>query len=478
MEREDEETGMIEKEEGGKKVWKDVVIGVLLLCTLSLGISTALLAAKAANKASSIGEFFCQISGTIPSTPAPAPSPPVISTELSKVVDETMSACSNQGYKYTGETNCTCMDCYTGARCQTFVGADKCSIDANGGSPYMFAEYWVRYPETEFQMKLSERLGYLPAGIRSRLEEGIRKLHKLAGNAVTDNMNIVFGDGSTPLLTLVSTILQSSTNSLPLKVWAQKPFYSGYSSLSYANLVKFVGDEENRTTAAADEKVVEYVTSPNNPDGEIRTGVLSHPLTVFDKAYSWPMYTFIDQPFNTSAHPLSLWTLSKVTGHASSRVGWALVGDKKLADAMQAMACPIGCPVESQLVAIRAIEHVLSTQGELMKWGRAKFTERWGRIGEVFRNVSCYKVRNPRAEGYDRYDQKVYKQTPPYLWMECLNLPDQKSCGDMLRSYGMKCRDGEYFGMPKSFARLSLYVASPVFNVLIQKLTNMFANTC
>lgn len=63
--------------------------------------------------------------------------------------------------------------------------------------------------------------------------------------------------------------------------------------------------------------VIEFVTSPNNPDGELKTSVLGG-KTIYDHAYFWPHFTPIPGP---SDHDLMIFTLSKLTGHAGVRFG-------------------------------------------------------------------------------------------------------------------------------------------------------------
>ena len=64
--------------------------------------------------------------------------------------------------------------------------------------------------------------------------------------------------------------------------------------------------------------VIEFVTSPNNPDGELKTSVLGK-KNIYDHAYLWPHFTPITGP---SDHDLMIFTLSKLTGHAGVRFGY------------------------------------------------------------------------------------------------------------------------------------------------------------
>lgn len=63
------------------------------------------------------------------------------------------------------------------------------------------------------------------------------------------------------------------------------------------------------------------MTSPNNPDGELKEAILEGPSvkTIYDRVYYWPLYTPIPAP---ASEDLMLFSISKLTGHAGSRFGY------------------------------------------------------------------------------------------------------------------------------------------------------------
>lgn len=92
---------------------------------------------------------------------------------------------------------------------------------------------------------------------------------------------------------------------------------------AYFNSVdfKFQGDTSLlKNTSDSPMNVIEFVTSPNNPDGLLKKAVLggSSVNTIHDFAYFWPHFTSIPSPADED---LMLFTLSKLTGHAGSRFG-------------------------------------------------------------------------------------------------------------------------------------------------------------
>lgn len=66
--------------------------------------------------------------------------------------------------------------------------------------------------------------------------------------------------------------------------------------------------------------MVEFVTAPNNPDGQLNKPILKGPFvkTIYDHAYFWPHFTPIPAPTDED---LMIFSISKLTGHAGSRFG-------------------------------------------------------------------------------------------------------------------------------------------------------------
>lgn len=68
-------------------------------------------------------------------------------------------------------------------------------------------------------------------------------------------------------------------------------------------------------------KIIELVASPNNPDGRLMTATLKGPFAkpIYDYAHYWPHYSAIPYPADED---VMLFSLSKTTGHAGSRLGY------------------------------------------------------------------------------------------------------------------------------------------------------------
>ena len=100
-----------------------------------------------------------------------------------------------------------------------------------------------------------------------------------------------------------------------------KQLYRGQKQLFNSRDFSYVGDTslwKNNTNSSF--RFIEFVTSPNNPDGNLNKGVLkgSDVKTIYDRVYYWPHFTAIPSPADDD---LMVFTISKLTDHAGSRFG-------------------------------------------------------------------------------------------------------------------------------------------------------------
>ncbi|KAK8512425.1 hypothetical protein V6N13_083026 [Hibiscus sabdariffa] len=170
-----------------------------------------------------------------------------------------------------------------------------------------------------------------------QLESLIHKLHAFVGNENTRNRYIVFGAGSTQVLSAAAYALslQNTSSQSPTRVVASIPYYTFHKDqMEYFNSekFKFEGDAyQNRSDGTAN--VIEFVTTPNNPDGRLSGAILDGPnvKTIYDGAYYWPHFTPIPAPADED---LMVFTLSKLTGHSGTRFGWAVIKDETVFNRM------------------------------------------------------------------------------------------------------------------------------------------------
>ncbi|CAA7045199.1 unnamed protein product [Microthlaspi erraticum] len=199
------------------------------------------------------------------------------------------------------------------------------------GDPLFLEPFWMRQAEKSAVLVSGwHRMSYLfqdGSYVSAELERIIRKLHKVVGNAVTDDRFIIFGTGATQLIAAsVHALSQINSSSSPLRLLASIPYYNIYKDQAEffdSTHLKFEGDASAWKKSKGNDnitQVIEIVTSPNNPDGKMKRAVLDGPnvKTIHDYAYYWPYYSPIT---NLTDEDLSLFSLSKATGHAGSRFG-------------------------------------------------------------------------------------------------------------------------------------------------------------
>ncbi|CBI22767.3 unnamed protein product, partial [Vitis vinifera] len=135
------------------------------------------------------------------------------------------------------------------------------------------------------------------------LENQIRKLHSAVGNAVTQGRLIVFGAGSTQLLNAaVACPFNRQFISPSYKVVASFPFYPVYqlqTDFFRSKDFQFQGDASVwKNNSDSTSNLIEFMTAPNNPDGQLNKAVLHGPYVkaIHDHAYYWPQFTAIPAP--------------------------------------------------------------------------------------------------------------------------------------------------------------------------------------
>eukprot|EP00966_Prymnesium_polylepis_P161653 3736102-Prymnesium_polylepis.2 len=190
-----------------------------------------------------------------------------------------------------------------------------------------------------------------------------------------------------------------------------------------------------------------------------------------DHAYYWPHFVGIEQPVAYGDDTIALFTLSKLTGHASSRIGWAITSNAALADAMERWIYNAGSvPRENQLRAIALLQHGLAHSGALFTYARHLMLTRWERLEAVFAASTTYRLEPRDADtSYTMLSDApgTYPPSPAYAWVEKL---DGGHAYAAMREAGIRGRDGVHSGAAARFVRLELLMREETFVLLLGKL--------
>ncbi|KAL6505490.1 hypothetical protein OROHE_022869 [Orobanche hederae] len=317
--------------------------------------------------------------------------------------------------------------------------------------------------------------------LEPKLEEEIKSLHNLVGNAVVENHHIVIGTGSSQLIQAAFYALSHCPNEQPepVNVVSAAPYYSGYQDLAdflRSGLFKWAGDansfhDENRS-------YIEVVKSPNNPDGVIRKAVVNGAkgMAIHDLAYYWPQYTAVTSPAD---HDVMLFTLSKSTGHAGSRIGWALVRDKEVAKKMVKFIeiNTVGVSKEAQLRAATILRivsdscrrHTYPDMENFFEHSKKIMDGRWKRLTDVVKRSDLFSVTKYPIQ-HCNFMGCFTETHPAFAWMKCKEGVDGEK---LFREQKIQTRSGRRFGSDEEYVRVSMVGRDHEFDIFVQRLSSV-----
>ncbi|KAG7951857.1 hypothetical protein I3843_12G029200 [Carya illinoinensis] len=353
------------------------------------------------------------------------------------------------------------------------------------GDPTMFEKYWQQMGDKATVVIPGwQHISYFSDVtnicwfLEPKFAKEVVRVHKAVGNAVTEDRHIVVGTGSSQLYLAALFALSAHDLPEPVSVVSEAPFYSSYPSMTdclKSGLYKWMGDARSFNKDGA---YIELVTSPNNPDGHIRRSVVnkSEGILVHDLAYYWPQYTPISSPAD---HDLMLFTVSKSTGHAGMRIGWALVKDREIARRMTEFIelNTIGVSKDSQLRAAKILEVISdsseragsSEEGEsFFEFSYHLMSERWKLLREAVEHSGSFSLPEFHP-GFCTFLNRVSEPQPAFAWMKCER--DIEDCESFLQGHKIFTRGGEHFGFGTEYVRISMLDRDDNFHLLVKRLS-------
>nr|GMC69920.1 tryptophan aminotransferase-related protein 2 [Ipomoea batatas] len=363
-------------------------------------------------------------------------------------------------------------------------GLQELYINLDHGDPTMYESYWKQSGDkTTVVLSGWRSISYFSDTrnlcwfLEPDFGNAVTRLHNLVGNAATENYHIVVGTGSTQLYQAVLYALSPPNTPEPISVVSAAPFYSQYpltTDCLKSGLHKWEGDANKFDKNGP---YIELVTSPNNPDGSIRQAVVNGTgVLVHDLAYYWPQYTPISY---RADNDIMLFTVSKCTGHAGTRLGWALVKDEEIAKKMTKFIeiVSIGVSKESQLRAAKILD-VISDGYEkkeshqesepFFEFGYKEIGRRWRQLRAAAGNGKLFSLPD-FPTGKCNFSGHEFETQPAFAWMECKGETDD--CEGFLREHKILTRGGKHFGSRSKYVRLSMIGREEHFNEFIRRLS-------
>lgn len=349
---------------------------------------------------------------------------------------------------------------------------------------YMFKDWW-KGKGVSLSDPIEEHSQYCLYGF-SELEELIRELHhRIAPKQHIEGKELVFGIGAMNLLnaslyaTCIYHSIRAHKSSVPLvplldrvgSFWVDiDPLYvtqqlPAYLELKHslhtglAHLAKWVDFSLCHTVPA--EKLVEYVTSLNNPDGEERTQASPARYVIHDRVNHMPMYYNVT-PSRYAAISLanewiSIFSLSKFLGFSGSRVGYAFVQDAEIARYMRyyITSQTHGVSSDGQLRCITALKYLLqeSLLDSFVTWYLQRLQKRWQQLRAALKDPKMLLLNNQAASAW-------------------IDIKAENAEKYLREKYHIIATYGPEYGVEEEYARFNLIGTQNEFDELLYRLSH------
>ncbi|CAN1152258.1 L-tryptophan--pyruvate aminotransferase 1 [Linum perenne] len=361
-------------------------------------------------------------------------------------------------------------------------------INLDRGDPAVFEPYWRKNGDKcTITISGHDSLSYFSDAtsvcwyMEPKLRDAIRRIHRVVGNAETDDRHLVVGTGSTLLfqaaLYALASPVAAAAGGKPVDVVCAAPYYSQYKEqveILQSRLYEWGGDA--RTYSKTKEPYIEVVTTPNNPDGSLQEAVVNREdgMLIHDLAYYWPSNTPIT---HAADHDIMLFTLTKCTGHAGSRIGWAIVKDKEVAKRMTMFMqiCTIGVSKDSQLRAAKILgvvtddceNHDIEPDETFFGQSRKVMEERWGKLKQAIRVQDTF-ILPKYPQQYCKFSEKFFHPAPAFGWLKCRDGCDASA---LLKEHNVLTRGGQAFGVSSEYTRISMIGTKDDFDRFVERVS-------
>jgi len=234
-------------------------------------------------------------------------------------------------------------------------------------------------------------------------------------------------------------------------VYAQAPHFSRFPDMARKERLSFhsLNVPEDGVTSG-----MEIITSPNNPDGK-RTKNYTHCPGLYDLCYNWTQYGNVVK----ADEDIMVFSLSKATGHAGSRIGWGIFADKQVAQEVQEFIEIDSCGVSSdaQTKALSMILNQLSRpkSKRCFYFGRYELKYRWAKLKQAAALHDTFTLTNRLGMfALIKMSDDVPEQAEHFFKAK----------------FGVQGTSGEHFGLDSDYVRLNIGCDTAEFDDFIRRL--------
>jgi len=184
-----------------------------------------------------------------------------------------------------------------------------------------------------------------------------------------------------------------------------------------------------------------------------------------------PHFTPVPGP---SDHDLMIFTLTKLTGHAGTRFGWAVIKDKDVYEKVlnYISVADLGISKDTQTRVLKILKVAVKDKGKaLFEFAYNKMRERWDRLTSVLSKSTRFSIQQ-RHPLHCNFFNQTRLPSPAYAWLKC-EQEEEEDCGAVLEAGKIIGRAGSMFSAEDRYVRLSLIKSQDDFEMLLQRLTEL-----
>lgn len=215
-------------------------------------------------------------------------------------------------------------------------------LDLGYGNPGFLQDTWNSHSffgKEDFKDLMPYKYGKIP---NSDLVKQILNLHKKQKNVkISDKTKVILTVGASQALVAALSYFKQKKGR---DIYIPSPYWSRFNDFN--NLLELKKSDSKDS--------IRLITSPNNPDGKDQSFLNAD---IRDACYNWPTYTNKIIEFSD---PIVLFSLSKLSGHSSTRIGWIITESDEIADYLtnHINTFTAGISIESQIQAKNIIETI------------------------------------------------------------------------------------------------------------------------
>ncbi len=233
--------------------------------------------------------------------------------------------------------------------------------------------------------------------------------------------------------------------------YAQIPFYSRFPVTAKKEGLEFfaINKPEDGYTSG-----MEIVTSPNNPTGN-RTKNYTHCPLVYDLCYNWFQYS---TPVKEDEDTM-VFSLSKATGHAGSRIGWGIFSDKYIADKVQDFieldTCGVSSDAQTKALSMIIDQLRRPKNKRCFYFGRYELKYRWAKLKQAQAHHDFFELKNRLG------------------MFALVHTKDHNAQHEFLYRFGVEGVPGSNFGLDDTYLRLNIGCSTEEFDLFINRLEGL-----